>query len=73
MLDYLIKIIIGLSVFILGLTVYAAIKEGELKDAFDQVCRDSGGVPLRATYHYDPKENKIHYVCLKYTSIMNVE
>ena len=52
---------------------YASWKEYELKDKFDAVCRDSGGIPLRATYHYDPKTNKIHYVCLKQTSVMDVE
>lgn len=73
MIDFAIKIIIVLSALVLGAATYAAMKEGELKDNFDKVCRDSGGIPLRATYHYDPKENKIHYVCLRQTSIMDVE
>jgi hypothetical protein len=61
------------SLIIFALTGYAAYKENELTDKFDYICRDSGGIPLRATYHYDPKDNKIHYVCLKSTSIMEIE
>lgn len=61
------------SLMLVALVGYATWKESELKETFDAVCRDSGGIPLRATYHYDPKDNKIHYVCLKQTSVMDVE
>ena len=65
--------IVFTSLMLVALVGYAAWKEAELKDTFDIVCRDSGGIPLRATYHYDPKTNTIHYVCLKQTSVMDVE
>ncbi len=61
------------SLMLVALVGYDTWKEAELKDKFDVLCRDSGGIPLRATYHYDPKTNKIHYVCLKQTSVMDVE
>jgi len=67
------NLIIATSLLLLALTGYAAYKEEEIKQRFDYVCRDAGGIPLRATYHYDPKENKMHYVCLKTTSVMDLE
>lgn len=71
--DKMLNVVIGLIILLVIVTVYAAVKENELKSGFDEVCRTSGGIPLRATYHYDPKENKIHYVCLRQTSVMDVE
>lgn len=71
--DIIINTVLALSVVLVVVTGYAAWKENELKELFDNECRSSGGIPLRATYHYDPKENKIHYVCLKQTSVMDIE
>jgi len=61
--------------FVLCITalIYAAINEGDLKAGFDTKCKDAGGIPLRSTYLYDAKDNVIHYVCLKTTSIMKID
>lgn len=67
------RIVVAALLVIMAAVAYASVKEEELKAAFDAKCRDSGGIPLRSTYHYDAKENKIHYVCLKITSVMDVE
>ena len=39
------------SLMLVALVGYATWKETELKDTFDVICRDSGGIPLKATYH----------------------
>lgn len=67
------KLVLAALIVILSAVAYASVKEEELKTAFDATCKDAGGIPLRSTYHYDPKENKIHYVCLKITSVMDIE
>jgi hypothetical protein len=67
------KLIVAAVIIIISAVAVASMKEEELKTAFDLKCRDAGGIPLRSTYHYDAKENKIHYVCLKITSVMDVE
>lgn len=72
-LDIIVNTILVLSVFVFGVGIYAAYKENYLKERFDVECRSSGGIPLKSTYHYDPVKNKIHYVCLKQTSVMDIE
>ena len=72
-MDIVINTVLALSVVVVLITGYAAWKESEIKEIFDETCRSAGGIPLRATYHYDPKENKMHYVCLRQTSVMDVE
>lgn len=72
-IDVIINTILALSVFVIGAGMYAAWKENELKEKFDVECKSSGGIPLKSTYHFDPVTNKIHYVCLKQTSVMDVE
>lgn len=71
--DIVINTVLVLSVFVVGLSIFAAYKENDLKEKFDIECKSSGGIPLRSTYHYDPVNNKIHYVCLKQTSVMDIE
>ena len=71
--DFIGKLLTILSLLLLGSVGYASWKENDMKDTFDKDCYESGGIPLRSTYHYDPKENKIHYVCLKQTSVMNLK
>lgn len=72
-MEIAINLITVCCLILIALVGYAAFKENELKDRFDYICRDSGGIPLRSTYHYDPKENTIHYVCLRSTSVMDIE
>ena len=55
------------------LFVYATWTVELGKEKFDDNCKSAGGIPLRSTYHYDVKDNKIHYVCLRQTSVMHVE
>ena len=72
-IDIVINTIIVIAVFVVLLAGYAAWKENDIKDRFDVECKAAGGIPLRSTYHYDPKDNTIHYVCLKDTSVMNIK
>lgn len=71
--DIIINTIWALSVVVFLIAAYAVWKENDLKDKFDDDCRKAGGIPLKSTYHYDPKENKIHYVCLSKSSALDVE
>ena len=71
--DIVINTIWVLFVIFIGVSLYAAYKENGIKEKFDIECKSSGGIPLRSTYHYDPVTNKMHYVCLKQTSVMDIE
>ena len=71
--DLILKIIIVIGLTFICFMFYAAFKESELKDVFDIKCRDANGIPLRATYHYDAKQNRIEYTCLKVNAIIDIE
>ena len=72
-MDILLQIMTFLSVAILAIIIYAAYEERQHKDIFDESCVEAGGIPLRYTYHYDQKQNKIEYTCLSVNAVIDIE
>jgi hypothetical protein len=72
-MEIVLKIIQFLGLSVLVLILYGAYDEHDRKDMFDQACKDAGGIPLKATYHYDKKQNRIEYTCLSVNAILDVE
>lgn len=73
MIDLVVKVLVVLGLVVMSLTFYAAYEVSNGKDIFDAKCRDAGGIPLRATYHYDKKRNRIEYTCLSVNAVLDVE
>lgn len=71
--EILSNVLMIITMVLFGLLVFATWSVELGKDKFDDNCRNAGGIPLRSTFHYDAKDKKIHYVCIKQTSIMHVE
>lgn len=72
-LEIILKIIQFLVLAVLALVLYGAYEEHDSKDLFDQACKDAGGIPLKATYHYDKKQNRIEYTCLSVNAVLDIE
>lgn len=73
MFNIILKMIVVIGVVFFAGMFYAAFKESELKESFDMQCKEAGGIPLRATYHYDAKQKKIEYTCLSVNAIIDLD
>jgi len=72
-MEFVLNTMTFLSVVMVCIIVYAAYEDYNRKQVFDQNCLDSGGIPLKYTYHYDRKQNRIEYTCLSVNAIIDVE
>jgi len=73
LIEALLNVMTFLSIVLLSIIVYAAYEEQQHKEAFDNMCLEAGGIPLKYTYHYDRRQNKIEYTCLSVNAVIDVE
>lgn len=71
LMDVIIQIIFFLGIIFASILVYGSYKEQNFKADFDKHCFEAGGIPLRSTYLYDKKQNRIEYVCLSVNAVID--
>jgi len=73
LIDVLVNTIMVLGVVVLLLVMYGTYEDYNRKLQFDAACSDAGGIPLKYTYHYDRKQNRIEFTCLSVNAVLDVE
>ena len=71
--DIVLKVAFVFLVALLLLLMYGAYEDYNRKLEFDKQCFDAGGIPLRYTYYYDRKQNRIEYTCLSVNAIVDID